>query len=79
VGAAILHAIETHKHDTNSVLFLTDLEALHPFLRIGGGGTTTFVGRFSIPTRCPVSGHGGRSLQPALFSGVHKGGWFFLK
>ena len=70
VGAAILKAIETHRHDTSSVLFLTDLEALHPFLRIGAV-EQQLVGRFSIPTVVLYPGTAGGAYS-RRFLGVHR-------
>lgn len=70
VGAAILRAIETHKHDSASVLFVTDLEALHPFLRIGAV-EQQLVGRFFIPTVVLYPGTAGGAYS-RRFLGVHK-------
>ncbi len=70
VSAAILRAIETHKQDTNSVLFLTDLEALHPFLRIGAV-EQQLVGRFLTPTVVLYPGTAGGAYS-RRFLGVHK-------
>jgi hypothetical protein len=70
VGAAILRAIETHEHDPTSVLFLTDLEALHPFLRIGAV-EQQLVGRFSFPTIVLYPGTAGGAYS-RRFLGVHK-------
>ena len=70
VGAAILRAIETHQHDSTSVLFLTDLEALHPFLRIGAV-EQQLVGRFSFPTVVLYPGTPGGAYS-RRFLGVHK-------
>ena len=70
VGSAILRAIETHQHDSTSVLFLTDLEALHPFLRIGAV-EQQLVGKFSIPTVVLYPGTAGGAYS-RRFLGVHK-------
>ena len=70
VGSAILRAIETHQHDPTSVLFLTDLEALHPFLRIGAV-EQQLVGKFSIPTVVLYPGTAGGAYS-RRFLGVHK-------
>ena len=70
VGSAILKAIERHQHDSPSVLFLTDLEALHPFLRIGAV-EQQLVGRFSIPTEILYPGTAGGAYS-RRFLGVHK-------
>lgn len=70
VGAAILRAIETHQHDSTSVLFLTDLEALHPFLRIGAV-EQQLIGRFSFPTVVLYPGTAGGAYS-RRFLGVHK-------
>jgi hypothetical protein len=70
VGAAILRAIETHQHDSTSVLFVTDLEALHPFLRIGAV-EQQLVGRFAFPTIVLYPGTAGGAYS-RRFLGVHK-------
>lgn len=70
VGTAILRAIETHQHDSTSVLFLTDLEALHPYLRIGAV-EQQLVGRFSFPTVVLYPGTAGGAYS-RRFLGVHK-------
>ncbi len=70
VGSAILRAIESHQHDSTSVLFLTDLEALHPFLRIGAV-EQQLVGKFSIPTVVLYPGTAGGAYS-RRFLGVHK-------
>lgn len=70
VGGAILRAVEAHQHDPTSVLFLTDLEALHPFLRIGAV-EQQLVGRFSFPTIILYPGTAGGAYS-RRFLGVHK-------
>lgn len=70
VGSALLNAVETHKSDPSSVLFLTDLEALHPFLRIGAV-EQKLVGRFAIPTVILYPGTAGGAYS-RRFLGVHK-------
>jgi hypothetical protein len=70
VGAAILRAIEEHQNDPASVLFLTDLEALHPFLRIGAV-EQQLLGRFSFPTIVLYPGTAGGAYS-RRFLGVHK-------
>lgn len=70
VGNAILRELEKHKHDSTSVLFLTDLEALHPFLRIGAV-EQQLVGRFSFPTIVLYPGTAGGAYS-RRFLGVHK-------
>lgn len=70
VGSAILGAIQKHKSDSTSVLFLTDLEALHPFLRIGAV-EQQLVGRFSIPTVILYPGTAGGAYS-RRFLGVHR-------
>jgi hypothetical protein len=70
VGDAILRVIEAHRHDSTSVLFLTDLEALHPFLRIGAV-EQQLVGRFSFPTIVLYPGTAGGAYS-RRFLGVHK-------
>lgn len=70
VGSAILRAIEKHQHDSTSVLFLTDLEALHPFLRIGAV-EQQLVGKFTIPTVVLYPGTAGGAYS-RRFLGVHK-------
>jgi hypothetical protein len=70
VGSAILRAIESHQHDSTSVLFLTDLEALHPFLRIGAV-EQQLVGKFTIPTVVLYPGTAGGAYS-RRFLGVHK-------
>jgi hypothetical protein len=70
VGAAILSAIRAHQHDSTSVLFLTDLEALHPFLRIGAV-EQQLVGSFAIPTVVLYPGTAGGAYS-RRFLGVHR-------
>jgi hypothetical protein len=70
VGGAILRTIEAHQHDPSSVLFLADLEALHPFLRIGAV-EQQLVGRFSFPTIILYPGTAGGAYS-RRFLGVHK-------
>jgi hypothetical protein len=70
VGAAILRAIEVHQNDPTSVLFLSDLEALHPFLRIGAV-EQQLLGRFSFPTIVLYPGTAGGAYS-RRFLGVHK-------
>ena len=70
VGSAILRAIKTHEQEPTSVLFLTDLEALHPFLRIGAV-EQQLVGRFSFPTIVLYPGTAGGAYS-RRFLGVHK-------
>ena len=70
VGSAILNALQKHQADSTSVLFLTDLEALHPFLRIGAV-EQQLVGKFSIPTVVLYPGTAGGAYS-RRFLGVHK-------
>ena len=70
VGSAILRAIQEFQADATSVLFLTDLEALHPFLRIGAV-EQQLVGNFSIPTVVLYPGTAGGAYS-RRFLGVHK-------
>jgi len=70
VGAAILGALEAHRQDPSAVLFLTDLEALHPFLRIGAV-EQQLVGKFSLPTVVLYPGTAGGAYS-RRFLGVHK-------
>jgi hypothetical protein len=70
VGSAILNALQKHQVVPNSVLFLTDLEALHPFLRIGAV-EQQLVGKFSIPTVVLYPGTAGGAYS-RRFLGVHK-------
>ena len=70
VGSAILGALQKHQPDSTSVLFLTDLEALHPFLRIGAV-EQQLVGKFSIPTVVLYPGTAGGAYS-RRFLGVHK-------
>jgi hypothetical protein len=70
VGKAILDAIEKHRHVPNSVLLITDLEALHPYLRIGAV-EQQLVGRFTIPTVILYPGTAGGAYS-RRFLGVHK-------
>lgn len=70
VGAAILNALEKHKHDPASILFITDLEALHPFLRIGAV-EQQLVGRFAFPTVVLYPGTAGGAYS-RRFLGIHK-------
>ena len=70
VGAAILCAIEAHQNDPTSVLFLSELEALHPFLRIGAV-EQQLLGHFSFPTIVLYPGTAGGAYS-RRFLGVHK-------
>lgn len=70
VGAAILQAIQKFHSDSTAVLFITDLEALHPFLRIGAV-EQQLVGKFSIPTVVLYPGTAGGAYS-RRFLGVHK-------
>jgi hypothetical protein len=70
VPRAVLEAIEAQKHDPSAVLFLTDLEGLHPFLRIGAI-EQRLVGRFAIPTVVLYPGTAGGAYS-RRFLGVHK-------
>lgn len=70
VGTAILRAIEAHRREHLSVLFLADLEALHPFLRIGAV-EQQLVGQFAIPTIVLYPGTAGGAYS-RRFLGVHK-------
>ena len=70
VGAAILRAIASHRHEPSAVLFLKDLEALHPFLRIGAV-EQQLVGQFAIPTVVLYPGTAGGAYS-RRFLGVHK-------
>ncbi len=70
VGTAIRKALRTYQEDPSSVLFLTDLEALHPFLRIGAV-EQRLVGHFSIPTVVLYPGTAGGAYS-RRFLGVHK-------
>ena len=70
VGSAILCALQKHLADSSSVLFLTDLEALHPFLRIGAV-EQQLVGKFSIPTVVLYPGTAGGAYS-RRFLGIHK-------
>lgn len=70
VGASILHAIQNFQSDSTAVLFITDLEALHPFLRIGAV-EQQLSGKFSIPTVVLYPGTAGGAYS-RRFLGVHK-------
>ena len=70
VGGAILRAIEANRDDQRAVLILTDLEALHPMLRIGAV-EQRLVGRFAIPTIVLYPGTAGGAYS-RRFLGVHK-------
>jgi hypothetical protein len=70
VGAAILGALAAHRQDSSAVLFLTDLEALHPFLRIGAV-EQQLAGKFSLPTVVLYPGTAGGAYS-RRFLGVHK-------
>jgi hypothetical protein len=70
ISSAILHAIETHRKESSALLFLTDLEALHPFLRIGAV-EQQLVGKFSIPTVVLYPGTAGGAYS-RRFLGVHR-------
>jgi hypothetical protein len=70
VGGAILKSIRKFESDSSAVLFITDLEALHPFLRIGAV-EQQLVGKFSIPTVVLYPGTAGGAYS-RRFLGVHK-------
>lgn len=70
VASAILRAIEAHRGDSSSVLILSDLEALHPMLRIGAV-EQQLVGQFAIPTVVLYPGTAGGAYS-RRFLGVHK-------
>lgn len=70
VSSAILNALQKHQHDSTAVLFLNDLEALHPFLRIGAV-EQQLVGKFTIPTVVLYPGTAGGAYS-RRFLGVHK-------
>jgi hypothetical protein len=70
VGRAILNAIEKHLYIPSSVLLITDLEALHPYLRIGAV-EQQLVGRFAIPTVILYPGTAGGAYS-RRFLGIHK-------
>jgi len=70
ISSAILRAIEAHRKEASAVLFLTDLEALHPFLRIGAV-EQQLVGKFSIPTVVLYPGTAGGAYS-RRFLGVHR-------
>jgi hypothetical protein len=70
ISSAILHAIATHRKESSALLFLTDLEALHPFLRIGAV-EQQLVGKFSIPTVVLYPGTAGGAYS-RRFLGVHR-------
>jgi len=70
VGSAIFHSLQKYQADATSILFLTDLEALHPFLRIGAV-EQQMVGKFSIPTVVLYPGTAGGAYS-RRFLGVHK-------
>jgi len=70
VTSAIVKAIEENQHDKSTVLFITDLEALHPFLRIGAV-EQSLVGKFTIPTVILYPGTAGGAYS-RRFLGVHK-------
>ena len=70
VGGAILRGIEAHRSDAGAVLILTDLEALHPMLRIGAV-EQQLVGQFAVPTIVLYPGTAGGAYS-RRFLGVHK-------
>lgn len=70
VGSAIRKAIAAHEHEASPVLFITDLEALHPFLRIGAV-EQHLVGGFTFPTVVLYPGTAGGAYS-RKFLGVHK-------
>ena len=70
ISSAILRAIETYRKESSALLFLTDLEALHPFLRIGAV-EQQLVGKFSIPTVVLYPGTAGGAYS-RRFLGVHR-------
>lgn len=70
VGSAILREIRAHKNDPTSILFLSDLEALHPFLRIGAV-EQQLLGHFYFPTIVLYPGTAGGAYS-RRFLGVHK-------
>ena len=70
IDNAILEAIESHKNDSSSVLIITDLESLHPFLRIGAV-EQRLSGQFAFSTVVLYPGSAG-GLYSRRFLGIHK-------
>lgn len=70
VASAVRQAIAAHQQEASSILFITDLEALHPFLRIGAI-EQQLAGQFKIPTVVLYPGTAGGAYS-RRFLGVHK-------
>ncbi len=66
---SIIAAIDAAASTTNGLLIITDLEALHPYMKIGGI-ENTLVNRFKVPTVVLYPGEksGSYSLK---FLGIH--------
>ena len=67
---AVLAKLESLKGRATATLILTDLEALHPFLRIGAA-EQKLVGRFHVPTVVLYPGVAGGAYS-RRFLGIHK-------
>jgi len=70
VPRAILSKLESLKGRSSSLLIVTDLEALHPFLRIGAV-EQKLVGKFHVPTVVLYPGVAGGAFS-RRFLGIHK-------
>ena len=70
VGGAIAAKLDEIRGKKSAVLFLTDLEALHPYLRIGAI-ENQLVGKFTVHTVVLYPGVAG-SAYSRRFLGVHK-------
>jgi hypothetical protein len=70
IGGAITAKLEELRNKKASVLFLTDLEALHPYVRIGGI-ENQLSGKFSVHTVVLYPGAAGGAYS-RRFLGVHK-------
>ena len=68
--SAILAQLEQLRGATKAVLILTDLEGLHPFLRIGAI-EQQLAGKFSVPTLVLYPGVAGGAYS-RKFLGIHK-------
>lgn len=70
IADAILAELESLRNETNGLLVLTDLEALHPFLHISGI-EQQLNGKFCVPTVVLYPGTRG-GFHSLRFLGIHK-------
>jgi len=70
VGNAVAAKLNQLRDKTSAVLFLTDIEALHPYLRIGAI-EQQLAGKFCVPTIVLYPGTAGGTYS-RRFLGIHK-------